>query len=579
MPQSQQNLGPHDLLDLASNVLEELDLDVVVDRALASARELTGARYAAVGLLDESGSELARFVTVGIDERTRAKIGALPRGLGVLGELIRDPVPLRLTNVGEHPRSYGLPIGHPPMRSFLGVPILVAGEPVGNLYLTEKTGSAEFTAADETSAAMLARFVGLAIDHARRYESAAARGDELARTVATLEATTEIARAVGGETNLDVILDLVAKRGRALVSARALLIELVDGSELVVAAVAGEEPAGLIGERFALAEAVASAALRTRTTQRLELPVNRSRYQKHDVGQLGVGADAGLVVPLIFHEQAYGVLLALDRLGDTPAFTAEEVRLLEAFATTAATAVATGRSAASDRLRERLAAAEGERGRWARELHDDTLQHLGGLQFSLSAARRSGSPEGIGQAVGEAIEYLHEGVANLRALITDLRPAALDEIGLAAALSALFERASRHGMKISSSLDLAYEQGRESTRHTSELETAIYRIIQEAMTNASKHGHAKRAVLELSESRTTVVLRVSDDGRGFDPGASTSGFGMRGMRERVELLHGTVTIESSAGHGAKLTATFPAQRRRPETPAPPPLHLPAMKAV
>ena len=197
----------------------------------------------------------------------------------------------------------------------------------------------------------------------------------------------------------------------------------------------------------------------------------------------------------------------------------------------------------------------------------------------LSAARRSGSPEALEQAVGDAIEYLHEGVANLRALITDLRPAALDEIGLEAALSALFERAGRHGLKITSSLDLAYEQGREPTRHTSELETAIYRIIQEALTNASKHGHAKRAVLELSETRTTVVLSVRDDGDGFDPGASTSGFGLRGMRERVQLLHGTVTIQSSAGHGTKLTATFPAQRRRPETPTPPPLHLPARQAV
>ena len=523
------------LLELAGSVLEELDLDAVVDRALASARELTGARYAAVGLLDESRSELERFVTVGIDEGPRAQIGALPRGRGVLGEVIRDPVPLRLEDVGEHPRSYGFPVGHPPMHLFLGVLILVDGVPVGNLYLTEKTGCAEFSDADERSAAMLARFVGFAIDHARRYEAAAVRGDELARTVATLQATTEIARAVGGETNLGVILDLVAKRGRALVSARALLIELVDGSELVVAAVAGEQPAGLIGERIAMADTVASAALRTRTTQRLEVPLNRSRYQRHGVGQLGVGADAGLVVPLIFHEQSYGVLLALDRLGESPAFTAEEVRPLEAFATSAATAVATGRSAASDLLRERLAAAEDERGRWARELHDDTLQHLGGLQFTPSAARRSGSPEVIGKPVGKAIEYLREGVANLRALITDLRPAALDEIGLEAALSALFERASRHGLKIISSLDLAYEQGREPTRHTSELETAIYRIIQEALTNASKHGHANRAVLELSDTQTTVVLSISDDGDGFDPGASTTGFGMRATRERVQL--------------------------------------------
>ena len=194
----------------------------------------------------------------------------------MLGELIRDPVPLRLSDVGEHPRSYGFPLGHPPMHSFLGVPIFVSGVPFGSLYLTEKAGGSQFTDEDEESVTTLARFAGLAIDHARRYTGAAARGDELARTVAALEATTEITRAVGGATDLDVILELVAKRGRALVSARALLIEIVDGGELVVAAGAGERPAGLIGERIALADTVASAALRTRATHRLEVELNRA---------------------------------------------------------------------------------------------------------------------------------------------------------------------------------------------------------------------------------------------------------------------------------------------------------------
>jgi signal transduction histidine kinase len=164
-------------------------------------------------------------------------------------------------------------------------------------------------------------------------------------------------------------------------------------------------------------------------------------------------------------------------------------------------------------------------------------------------------------AVGEAIDSLEEGISNLRALVTDLRPAALDDLGLGAAVQGLCERASRHGLEIDSSLDLAYEQGREPTRHTAELETAIYRISQEALTNASKHGHAKRAVIEINENSTTVGLTVRDDGDGFDPTTSTAGFGLLGMRERVQLLHGTVQIESSAGEGTTVTARFPAQRR------------------
>jgi signal transduction histidine kinase len=134
-------------------------------------------------------------------------------------------------------------------------------------------------------------------------------------------------------------------------------------------------------------------------------------------------------------------------------------------------------------------------------------------------------------------------------------------------VEALCERASRHGLEIDSSLELAYEQGRAPTRHTAELETAIYRIIQEALTNAAKHGHAKRAVIEMHETETTVELTVGDDGTGFDPSTSTSGFGLLGIRERVELLHGAVNVESCPGKGTKVTASLPAERRPSQTAA------------
>jgi signal transduction histidine kinase len=549
------------MLDVAGNVLGELDLEVVIDRVLASARDLTGARYAALGVLDGSRTELERFITVGIDAKARARIGALPRGRGVLGELIHNPVALRLAEVGEHPRSYGFPLGHPPMHSFVGVPILAGGVPFGSLYVTEKTGGGQFTDADEESLTTLARFAGFAIDHARRYTGAAARSDELARTVSALEATTEIARAVGGETDPKVILKLVAKRGRALVSARALLIELVDEGELLVAAAAGERPAGLIGQRIALEDTVASAALRTSSTQRLEVELNRARFDQHGLGRLGVDAKAGLVVPLVFHNHAYGVLVALDRLHGGPRFTAEDQLLLEAFATSAATAVATAQAATAELHRERLAAAEGERERWARELHDETLQSLAGLKIQLSVARRTGGLEVLEKAIDQAIDHVEEGISNLRSLVADLRPAALDELGLKAAIGALTARARRDGLEVEESIHLAYEDGLEATRHTAELETTIYRITQEGLTNAAKHGHAKRAAIEIHESATAVKLSISDDGDGFDPINSTSGFGLLGMRERAQLLHGTVQITSSPGHGTIVAASFPSERR------------------
>jgi signal transduction histidine kinase len=549
------------VLDIARSVLSELDVEIVLRRVIESARELTGARYAALGVLGESRTELSRFITSGIDEPVRAQIGALPRGRGVLGELIVHPTPLRLRDVGGHPRSYGFPPGHPPMHSFLGVPIVIGEKPYGNLYLTEKRGGGEFTEDDEQSVTMLAELAGLAIDHASRYTGASQRKNELERTVATLEATTQISKAVGSETDLGVILELVAKRGRALVGARALVIELAQRGELVVAAGAGELPEDIVGRKLPLADTVASSALRTRATQRLDNELNRARFDEHGIGRLGLRARGGLIVPLLLHNQAYGAIVAVDRIEDGPSFSAEDVRLLEAFAASAATAVATAQSVATERRRQRMMAAEAERQRWARELHDDTLQSLSALRVGLSTARRQGRAEALERAVGAAIEHLEESITNLRSLITDLRPASLDELGIGAAVQALAERSARHGIDVDVSVDLAYESGREQTRHIPELETAVYRIVQEALTNAVKHGKAQRAVVEINEDEDNLSLRVRDNGDGFDPHAHTDGFGLLGMRERVQLLEGALEIESAPTEGATLKVSFPVRRR------------------
>jgi len=561
-------------LDIARSVLAELDLELVLNRVLESARELTDARYAALGVLGGPRTELERFLTLGIEESERESIGVLPRGRGVLGELIQHPRALRLADISEHPGSYGFPHGHPPMRSFLGVPILIDGTPFGNLYLTEKQHGAQFTGADEEALTMLSELAGFAIDHARRYTGTREHRDELQRTVAALNATTQIARAVGAETDLDVILELVAKRGRALVDGRLLVIELIERGRLVVAAGAGELPAGLLGKQVPLGDSAASAALRTRRAQRLQEPLTRARFEENGLGTLDVEANGGLIVPLVFQNHSYGVLVAIDRLHHGPEFTADDERLLEAFAASAATAVATAQSVASERQRQRLAAAEAERQRWARELHDDTLQSLSALRVGLSTAKRSGKPKTLEAAVSSAIDHLEEGITNLRALITDLRPASLDELGAAAAIQALCERAERQGIDVDVSIDLAYEQGRERGRHLPEIETAMYRIVQEALTNAAKHGHAERAVVEVHEDDMDVHVSVRDDGSGFDPSEHTDGFGLLGMHERVQLLDGALQVRSWPGEGTTIEASFPVKRvpgasagRREATPA------------
>ena len=559
-----QDRALHTLIELGRRVLEETELEPVLERVLAMARELTGATYAALGVLNPRRDALERFITVGIDDDTRLALGEPPRGHGVLGELIRDPRPLRLPDVGEHPHSYGFPIGHPPMTTFLGVPVLVRGEAWGNLYLTDKVGGAEFTADDEEAVGVLADWAAIAIENASRLREVTGDRDELERTLAAMRATVEISRALSGETDLDVILELIAKRGRALVEARTLVIELVLGDRLRIAALAGDADRGLLGAELPLAGSASGQALRAGRTQRLSDELVRARYDDAGLGSLGLKADAGLFVPLRFRSETPGVLVALDPLGGD-GFSADDERLLTSFAVSAASAVATARSVSSEQMRERERATEEERRRWARELHDETLQGLGAVRLALAAARKTEDPARWRSALDLAITELDTEIANVRGIISDVRPAALDELGAAAALESLVERMRRRGVEVDLKVDLDFESGRAPSRHEEETETAIYRIVQESLTNAIKHAQADRVAVAVVEDEGLVTLRIRDEGRGFDRARSASGFGLVSMRERAESLGGTLTLEAVPGAGTTVTARIPG-RRRPASP-------------
>jgi signal transduction histidine kinase len=541
------------LIDVGRGLLSELDLDALLARMLEVARELTGARYAAVGIMDERREGLERFLTSGIPPAERAAIGDLPRGHGVLGLLIDDPHPLRLADVGAHPRSYGFPLSHPPMGNFLGVPILVRGEAWGNLYLTGKP-DADFTDSDEKAMVVLADWAAIAVANARLYSDVAARRDQLERTVRALDTTAEISSAIGGEIELDRILELLAKRGRALVAARTAVIILVSGGGLEVAAAAGIVPDGLIGARASSEEWALGAVLRSNRPEHLtDLDRRAGRLFAAELD-----ASAGILVPLSHRGRAIGLLAAFDRLEDGPEFSADDERLLQAFAATAATAVATGQNVMSHSIEGSIRASEAERRRWARELHDETLQELGGLRVLLSAARRSEDPERLDEALGQALELVTGGIANLRALIADLRPAALDDIGTGAALSGLVERVrATSGLPIELTVDLAFEAGRVAARHVPELEETIYRIVQEALTNAVKHADAQRVWIAVREADGSVAIVVGDDGRGFEQDGAAKGFGLVGMRERTMLGQGTLAVRSAPGAGTVLEVSLP----------------------
>jgi signal transduction histidine kinase len=547
------------LLDVGQALVTELDERAVLDRVLEAAREITGARYAAIGVLNDERSELEQFLTVGIDEQARRAIGDLPRGRGVLGTLIERPEPLRLADVGQHPSSYGFPAGHPAMRSFLGVPVLVRGQAWGNLYLTDKQDG-EFTQADEQAVLMLARWAAVAIENARLYQVSELRRQELEKAIRGLEATRDVAVAIGGEISLEHVLELIVKRGRALVGARSLVIMLRDGAELVVQASAGHAQ-DTQGVRLPVAGSTSGQVLERGRPERITDVAARLRIAPREFGV--PDAQTALLVPMVYRGHAVGLLAAFDHGVDRDVFSEDDEQLLRTFAVSAATAVALAQSVQADRLRSSLAAADAERRRWARELHDETLQGLGGLRLLLASVLAQEDLNLARGALEEAAEHIEREIENLRAIITELRPAALDDLGLRAAIEALLDRhREQSGATINSELDLP-ARSVDQQDIDGEMQTTVYRLLQEALTNITKHARANTVRVLVRQNDGELSIEVQDDGQGFDTSAQSSGFGLLGMNERIALAGGTLSISSDA-NGTLLAARLPL---RPPVPA------------
>jgi signal transduction histidine kinase len=515
----QKRLGR--LIEAGRALVTRLDLEGVLEALLRAARDVTGARHAALGILDESKQGLERLLTLGFDERTRADLGRLP----------------------EMPGS-------------LEIPIAIRGEPWGTLSVAGKADGAHFDAGDEAAIAVLADWAAVAVENARLYEGLARRRDEVEqqrdqaeRSARALAVMTDIARSVGGETDSDRILELIVDRGRALVQASALLILLGEDEGLVVAAIAGELDGELLGARIPAEGTLPGRVLRSARAERLGAGEDRR------LSLPGLAPEAAILVPLTFRGATSGVLVALDRVADGPGFNLDDERLLRAFAASAATAVATAKSVEAERLRHSLEASEQERKRWARELHDETLQAFGGLRMLHSSAlRNEADAAGLRAAVREGIELIDVEIDNLSALIAELRPAALDEIGLVPALRTLAERKAREG---DLSIDVLARVGEGDLRLPPETESLLYRLVQEALNNVVKHAAASRAEAVLERQDGVVELTVRDDGRGFDPATANGGFGLTGMRERVELAGGTLRVEAEPGAGTTVFATIP----------------------
>ena len=526
-------------------VSSELSLDALLHRLVETAAELTSARYAALGLIDTSGSELEQFVTHGIDAETRAEIGSLPRGRGILGVLIRDAKPLRLHDLAEDPSSVGFPPAHPPMRSFLGVPILLRGVSYGNLYLTEKEGGEDFTQEDEDLVILLAGQAAVAIENARLYEAST-------RWSRQLQSLEEVGNALATETDLDRLLDLVARRLRELVGARVVALTLPSGEdELRFAAVAGEGAADLLGETISRSGSKSGKVFVRRRSERIDSVIDDPEVHQGVTRRLG--ARTGMWVPLIAHDRAIGVLEIHDKEGADARFSDDDLRLAETFAARAAVAVELSQRVARDALSRVVQAQELERGMLARELHDETGQALTSILLGLKPLEEALSDHPARAALAELREHVVAAMQDVRRLAVQLRPAVLDDFGLVAALERLTETfAEQTGIRVD------FHSALGEKRLPGEVETALYRVVQESLTNIVKHASARRVSISIARRDSAVAAVIEDDGDGFDPRiVREGGVGLLGMRERLALLDGRVELESRPGAGTTLVAKVP----------------------
>ncbi|MDQ3425921.1 MAG: GAF domain-containing protein [Actinomycetota bacterium] len=541
-PETSQTARLRGLIDAGIALGSEVSLDALLQKLVETAAALTGARYAALGVIDETGTELERFLTTGIGEELHAAIGELPRGRGILGVLIKDAEPLLLESITDDPRSVGFPPHHPAMRGFLGVPILLRGRAYGNLYLTEKAGG-PFTAEDQGLVETLAAQAAVAIENARLLQDATTWS-------AQLEALNEVGAALAGEVELPRLLQLICRRLRGLIGARVVTIALPASERtLRIEAADGAGADEILGLRLERAGSKSGDVLERRRAERVDALADDPEVDQHATSL--IDARTGLYVPLLVGARPIGVIVAHDKEGEAPRFSDDDLRLAEIFASCAAVAVDLSERVARDALRRVVEAQELERRRLARELHDQTGQELTSVLLGLKAVEEAKSDAERAKALAAVREQVVETLHDVRRLAVELRPKALDDFGLAAALERLRDTFSEQtGMRV----DL---ESRIRDRLPPDVETALYRIVQEALTNIVKHAQANAVSIVLARKAGAVTALIEDDGRGFNHDGSGEGLGLLGMGERLALLGGRLKVESRPGAGTMIVAEVP----------------------
>ena len=529
------------LLEAMLAVTSGLDLEVTLRTIVHTAIELLDARYGALGVRgrDDDGHELVEFVYEGIDAETRARIGPLPQGRGVLGLLIDEPTPIRLDNITDHPASVGFPPHHPPMRTFLGVPVRIRDEVYGNLYLTEKNTGQPFSEDDELFAQALAAAAGIAIDNARLYEQSRARQS-------WIEATRDIATELLAGTDPGRVFRLIAEEALKLTGAQVAFVAVPaddpdaaanpETHELIVTEIASETTVSVAAvPPIPVAGTAVGDALAARLPRRCEV---------FDVSTGLLDQDGpALVVPLRATDSVAGVLVTLRRAGARP-FTEEQLQMTASFADQAALA---WQLAITQRQMRELDVLT-DRDRIARDLHDHVIQRLFAVGLSLQGSvARAGSPE-VQQRLSASVDDLQEVIQEIRTTIFDLHGSTSGVVRLRQRLQDAVDQFSASGLRTTirffgplSVIEAALADHAEA-------------VVREAASNAVRHSGATELTVAVTVD-DDLGITVTDNGCGVGDNVTESG--LRNLRTRAEQSGGVLTLTSGADGGTVLRWSAP----------------------
>jgi signal transduction histidine kinase len=528
------------LLDAVLAVGSDLDLQTVLHRIVSAAVQLVDARFGALGVIAEDGTEtLSQFLTVGIDDEAAEQIGPLPSGHGILGVLIREPRPLVLRDIAEHSASFGFPPGHPPMRSFLGVPVRVRDDVFGNLYLTEKAGGRDFDDEDIRVVQALATAAGVAIENARLY-------DTVRRRERWLQASTEVTTALLSGADTEDVLQLVAARSKDLATADFAAIALPLHGDLVIEVAEGVHAASLIGSHLGLENSLGGQAFTTGLSVAVDDIRNDSRTGAGTLRRNRFGP--AMFVPLRAGDTTQGILFVANDEGGK-VFLRSDQAMFESFAAQAAVGLELARQRSEN---ERLNVFQ-DRDRIARDLHDLVIQRLFATGMQLESSMRYMTNPQAGDIVQRAVEDLDTTIKEIRSTIYALQRTDRSTSGsLRAQVVAVTEEyATALGFAPSLRLD-----GLIDTGVSSEIGENALAVLREALANAARHSHAQHVAASLAVDASNVTMTVEDDGVGV-PAELDRRSGLANLEARALGLGGGLSVSIRVGGGTRLVWSVP----------------------